>query len=232
MEHCNSKKRASSLTTLNASTTSCFGGTPTTRGFSKVELAKRYPSFQEFNDDYAPQKLVRWASSIPDKCMLSDKSPTIIMLADAFGSNIAVGWLSAQLLFINQFFNVPTDKQLQPNQCIAVASSILLNHPRLKCSEVWVFILQWIGGRFGKKAFGTLDPSELGSDIGKFIDKRIEMEYDIHKKLVAEKVKERIEAAERTVEEVVKLRHSEFWDGLTDEQKMNFTTFLEWYGRN
>lgn len=192
-------------------------------------LLAKFPSARDFNATYNATNLCRWAQTKREHCLTTTLSPTLGALADAYGSETATGWLAAQIANINGVFNIHTDKELSPAQCALVASTWVANFPALKCSEVWVFLSDWICGAFGKKLYGVIDPTEMGADLAAFIKRRNDLVYA--KMREQERVRRDMMLAEceNQIREFRKLKESEAWNSLPPERQKVISDFLAKY---
>lgn len=152
-------------------------------------MLRRWPTVDAFAGAYSPANLFGWALRIRDRCLLSTISPTMGMLSMGYGPDAAGGWLAEQLISVNGLFNLPVDRQLQAPQCIVAASVWVSAYPRLKASEVWVFLADWMGGLYGKKLFGAVDLTEMGDDLGLHLRRRYRAEDERDRSLERERRK-------------------------------------------
>lgn len=157
------------------------GGVPaaaTPRPPAVAAMLARWPTIEEFRRKFSPTALFGWALRIRGRCLLTRVAPTLGMLAEGYGIEAASGWLAEQLINVNGLFNIPVDKQVQPSQCMVVASAWVSSHPSLKVSEVWVFLCDWMAGVYGKKLYGAIDLTEMGDDLARHIRSRRDAEYE------------------------------------------------------
>jgi hypothetical protein len=178
---------------------------------------------------YSPANCFKWATTQREKCMLNGNAPTLGMLSEVYGLTAAAEWLTFHLACINNFFSIPADRQMSGEQLTAVSTTWINAHPRLKSSELWVFLSDWIGGAYGKKVFGAIDPTEMGADVEKYLEQR-----DL---LVAKRLKERerqrtahqFDAFNAELKRLRDLRNSPDWAALTDEERERIGGFLSLY---
>ena len=132
---------------------------------------------REFAALYTPKNCLKWAVNSRRRCLLGT-APTVGQLSTIYGTDTVVAWMSSHLIAVNAMFNIPADRQLNMTQCMLVASSWINTYPTLKASELWVFLGDWLGGSWGKKSYGTIDPTEMGANLGEFIRNRQKVESD------------------------------------------------------
>lgn len=105
-------------------------------------------------------------------------APTLQMVADVHGAPFAAKWLAFQLSALVKTMRLAPDRAPSSENLLMVAESWVSAHPALKLSELWVFFQDWLGGRYGKKAFGGIDLTEMGADIDKHLAARRRQEMD------------------------------------------------------
>lgn len=101
-------------------------------------------------------------------CLAAD-SPTFGQIAVAVGLQEASKWLAGHLTYFARMAGVPFDKMPDPATTAAVCSSLISNLPRMRGPWLWVFLLDLLAGRWGKKSYGRLDVADIGGDMRQFL---------------------------------------------------------------
>lgn len=185
----------------------------------------------KFCETWKPAKMNEWAITKTNECMLSAESPTLGMVDAGYGIKAAAGWLAMQLMKANELLGLSEDGRLDGTQCLNLATGIIKERPSLKVSEIWVFLRKWSTGMYGKKKYGSIDPTELGDDIGKYINERREIEASEMRRRATEEAAEQSAKLDRDLEEKSALIGSKEWEGLSEERKQSISAFLRYYGR-
>lgn len=153
------------------------------------------------------------------------------MLSDVYGTDFAASWLASQFAHLNTILNLSPDRQLTPEQCEFMAAAWVETHGTLKISELWVFFLDYFGGRYGKKVFGGIDPTEMGDDIRHHITARRQVEYKYQQEERKRQIRNDQDALQARIEHArTMMGDMEQWDALTDEQKQPILLLAEYYG--
>lgn len=194
-------------------------------------MMAKSPSIEEFSELWNPTQMNEWALTREEDCMLSTKSPTLCMVENGYGIKAAVGWLAMQLMNANRLLSLSEERRLDGTQCMNLAAGIIKEWPSLKVSEIWVFLRKWLTGALGKKVYGAIDTTELGSDIGKFIARRREMEVRRNRKEATEKAARESAALDGKIKEYSALVGSRQWDELPEDRKRSISEFLRYYGK-
>lgn len=194
-------------------------------------MMAKYRSIERFGETWSPAKMNEWALTREEDCMLSTKSPTLGMVETGYGIKAAVGWLAMQLLNANRLLGLSEERRLDGTQCMNLAAGIIKEWPSLKVSEIWVFLRKWLTGGLGKKVYGAIDPTELGSDIGKFIARRREMEDRKRRKEETERAARESAELDGKIKEYSALVGSRQWDELPEDRKRSISMFLRYYGK-
>lgn len=200
---------------------------------ASANLVGKWPTAEEFGRTWNAAQLYQWALSQRTRCQLTTDSPTLGTLAEGYGEQPAAAWLAAQLLNINGLFNIPVDRQIQHTQAIIVAQTWVVEYPRLKCSELWVFILGWFGGVYGKKLYGQVDLTELGADLNTYLHRRDQLAEEERKRRerAADQARRAADIAEfdRQLVKLRALRASPEWEKLTEERRESISGYLAFY---
>lgn len=216
--------------TLNSCTTICEVKTEARSPAVRGMLAK-YGSIESFGATWKPAKMNEWALTQEEKCMLSTASPTLGMVEAGYGIKAAVGWLAMQLMSANQLLGLTEERRLDGTQSMSLAAGIIKEWPSLKVSELWVFLRRWLTGAFGKKVYGSIDPTEMGGDIGKFIAQRREMEVRRMRKEATEKAARDSARIDAQIKEYSEMVGSQQWAALPEDKKRSVSAFLRLYGK-
>lgn len=216
--------------TLNSCIASCTvreGAAPP----AVVDMTRKWRNIDEFREKWSPANLNEWALTMEEKCLLSRKSPTLGMLETGYGIKAAMAWLAMQLMTANKLLGLTEERRLDSTQCMNLAAGIIKEYPCLKVSELWVFLRKWSTGGCGKKVYGAVDPTELGSDISKFIVARREMEVREMRREAAEKAAREAAEVDGRIKELCAMRGSKEWDGLPEERRRSIESYLRYYGK-
>lgn len=151
------------------------------------------------------------------------------MLADAYGTQAAALWLARHLNCVNGFFNIQAERLPDMAQLLATAVAWIGAFPRLKASELWVFLSDWVGGAYGKKIYGAIDPTEMGSDLAKHLATRDGIVAKYRKSLERQETAHQFDDWKRSVEEYQELRKSDKWMSIPEEKRNSIEAFLSIY---
>ena len=160
---------------------------------------------------------------------MNGNSPTLGMISDVYGLTAAAGWLSMHLACVNNFFNIPTERQMSQEQLTATATTWVNAHPRLKASELWVFLSDWIGGAYGKKVYGAIDPTEMGADVEKYLATRDALQAKRAKEDEQRRAAHMFDDCNNAIKDMKQLRNSPQWSRLTEEERERIENFLGLY---
>lgn len=149
---------------------------------STQELTARYPTFSHFEAAYSVATLVNAARKDPERCKLTPLSPTVWQIRDAYGES-ADYWLASVLDSVGSYVNISHERKMTKEQTLTLASSIIVAHPALKCSEVYVFLFELFGGAFGQIAYGYLSGDVIGDHLRTYLARRRELEASRRREL-------------------------------------------------
>lgn len=96
-------------------------------------------------------------------------SPNLGVLARAFGQNIPVAWLIAQIRDLSEFAGV-RDK-LDGDKARSLAEVIAYTWPHYTVAELMLFFLRFKSGRYGR-FYGAVDPIVITEALHQFADER------------------------------------------------------------
>lgn len=192
-------------------------------------MLRSYPTIDAFLRVYNPADCWKWSGTQRIKCMLTDKAPTLGMLSDAYGLQAAAVWLARHLNCLNGFFNIQAERLPDMAQLVATATSWVNSFPRLKASELWVFLSDWVGGAYGKKIFGAIDPTEMGADLGKYLAIRDGIVEKYRKEAERRAAAHQYDEWKADIERYQKLRRSAEWMSIPEEKRNSIEAFLAIY---
>lgn len=106
-------------------------------------------------------------SAYPDRC-IRGSAPTIHVVQQAYGVNIAHAWLMLQLEYINKLSGAQS--KMNEQQVELIASSILANEEfsSLKVTDIMLFINQFLTGKYGH-FYGAVDGQVIGDALYQYI---------------------------------------------------------------
>jgi len=194
-------------------------------------MTRKWRNVDEFSETWSPARLNEWALTMEQRCLLTRKSPTLGMLEAGYGIKAAMAWLAAQLMNSNKLLGLTVERRLDGTQCMNLAAGIIKEHPGLKVTELWVFLRKWTAGGCGKKVFGSVDPTELGSDLGKFIADRRELEVKAMRREATENAARKAAELDRRIKELCDMRGTKEWFELPEERRRSIEGFLRHYGK-
>lgn len=192
-------------------------------------LRNQYPSMRDFAALYTPQNCLKWAINSRRRCLLGT-APTVGQLATTYGTEPVVAWMASHLTAVNTMFNLPADRQLNMTQCMLVASSWINTHPVLKASELWVFLGDWLGGRWGKKSYGAIDPTEMGANLGEFIRNRQKVESDKEQMAEAQRKAREEQHFRAMLTYAQTMSYCANYDALTEQERHKILYFVYQFG--
>lgn len=184
---------------------------------------------REFAALYTPQNCLKWAVNSRRRCLLGT-APTVGQLATTYGTEPVVAWMASHLTAVNAMFNIPADRQLNMTQCMLVASSWINTYPTLKASELWVFFGDWLGGSWGKKSYGTIDPTEMGANLGEFIRNRQKVESDKARMLEAQRKAREEQHFRAMLHYAQTMSYCANYDALTEQERHKILYFVYQFG--
>lgn len=105
----------------------------------------------------------------PQRAILSEKSPTLVVMKKAYGDNFPVAWLMEQILELVVYSN--SKGTLNDYQAEFLANTIVNEHYDLKASELLLFFYQFKVGKYGH-FYGVIDPMRITIALDEFCDER------------------------------------------------------------
>ena len=191
---------------------------------AKAESYRRW-----FTANYTPAVLFRAARRDELRCMATTKSPTIGGLAESLGEEFAMGWLVKALDGLNLMMRIPADRMMTPEQLSVVAMTWLHEFPRLKASELGVFLIRLLAGRYGQQFYGCFNPMALGEALARYLRERDEAVAKEMRRQATLKAEEDERRFREEVRQAQNLMLSDKWAGLPKGQQEAITKFLTRY---
>ena len=105
----------------------------------------------------------------PKLAILSEKSPTLVVMKKAYGDNFPVAWLMEQILELVVYSN--SKGTLNDYQAEFLANTIVNEHYDLKASELLLFFYQFKVGKYGH-FYGVIAPMRITIALDEFCDER------------------------------------------------------------
>lgn len=105
----------------------------------------------------------------PERAILSERSPSLVVMKKAYGDNFPVMWLMEQILELVVYSN--SKGTLNDYQAEYLANTIVNEHRDLKASELLLFFYQLKSGKFGH-FYGIIDPMRITIALDEFCDER------------------------------------------------------------
>lgn len=162
---------------------------------------------------YSPSlqsRLLSVCKSVADAKSLG-YSPTLAVLSQAYGEELATGWLKAQLLQVNDF--VGAKAKLSDMQLNEVSLQILLEFDYLTTLELILFFARLRSGRY-EDFYGSIDPMRILKSLDTFCaDRRAELDAEYRRKLAEQRQKDDEEAKKSSID------FSTWYRGLSESGK-------------
>ena len=105
----------------------------------------------------------------PQRAILSERSPSIVVMKHAYGENFPVMWLMEQILELVVYSN--SKGTLNDYQAEYLANTIVNEYNDLKASELLLFFYQFKSGKYGH-FYGVIDPMRIMEALNDFKDER------------------------------------------------------------
>ena len=105
----------------------------------------------------------------PQRAILSERSPSIVVMKHAYGENFPVMWLMEQILELVVYSN--SKGTLNDYQAEYLANTIVNEYNNLKASELLLFFYQFKSGKYGH-FYGVIDPMRIMEALNDFKDER------------------------------------------------------------
>lgn len=218
---------------LRQSVESVKPAAPTASLATRLMVASKGPTFEQFLHRFSAAKLQQWARAAAGFmpkfpavsgrtwCMASPFAPTLGMIRDGFGEAAAAKAVALNLFAFLSAFQFSADKKPTAEQIQQVAAAWVSAYPTGKITELWVFFDDVMSGAAGDLVYGHLELSTLGAAYSRFIDRRNVLVADLRKKRAAEERRhemetERVRAAGYVPDETERARMLAL---LNDKQK-------------
>lgn len=182
-----------------------------------------------FAANYTPGVLFRAARGNELHCMTTDKAPTIGALATYCGEEFTVGWLARTLNGINQMMQVPADHMMTAQQLGMLAMTWVHEFPRLKASELGVFLFRLFAGRYGQQYYGAFNPMAIGVALADYLKERDGIVFRERQKAATAKAVADREAVSEEVRHWRAVRASAEWETLPADKRESVEKFLAIY---
>jgi len=114
-------------------------------------------------DAYDP-KIQEKCGKDEKRAVMSEISPTLMVVEKAYGDGSAMIWLSKQLAEFNEFCG--KKEKMDDWQIEQLARGIVTRFSQLKVSEIMLFLYQYKMGKWGP-LYGTIDPQEFTAVLEK-----------------------------------------------------------------
>lgn len=105
----------------------------------------------------------------PKWAILSERSPSLLVMQKAYGDNFPVAWLMEQILELVVYSN--SKGTLNDYQAEFLANTIVNEHHDLKASELLLFFYKFKAGEYGH-FYGVIDPMRITIALDEFCDER------------------------------------------------------------
>lgn len=105
----------------------------------------------------------------PKRAILSERSPSLLVMQKAYGDNFPVAWLMEQILELVVYSN--SKGTLNDYQAEFLANTIVNEHYDLKVSDLLLFFYQFKAGKYGH-FYGVIDPMRITIALDEFCDER------------------------------------------------------------
>lgn len=183
------------------------------------DIKQKYPSASVFYDTYSPQNCMKWAVMSKKRCLFGT-APKLKDVMLSYGIDKAVAWLNLHLLELLQITNNGNADKLEVRVLSMISYSWISQYPNLKVSELWVYFLEYISGKEGKKLYGSLDLTEIGSEIRIKLKLREKEEENMYKKDL-QKEEEELKRKWHKIKEESKIKCQKgYYEKLNEKEKM------------
>lgn len=127
------------------------------------ELRQRYATANNLLADYTPGKQVGYCKDWK-KCLYGN-TPSLQLVADVFGKNVAEAWLGTQLFELSEY--LACKEKLSVAQIDQLSQIIFSIFPHYRLTEFMLFVLRLKCGEYGK-FYGAADPVEIFRSLKAF----------------------------------------------------------------
>lgn len=135
-----------------------------------AQCRARYGTPSEFLKTFNPDLQLRYTSDLR-RAYTSDKAPTLAVLSQAYGAQVADTWLACQLRNLSEFSGAR--EKITPEQIYDLANIIIAGYPSLKVTELMHFFVRFKQGYYGK-FYGAVDAQVITIALRQFAAERAE----------------------------------------------------------
>ena len=185
-------------------------------------LAKWSP--HDFLLAFSPDKQMIYATKYSERCLIGN-APTLAVMSDAYGESLTKAWLMIQLIKLNKnVLGQDPSKKMTPEQLEVAAETIMANYYMLKCTEIMLFFVRFMGGKHGK-FYGTVDIPSLCAGLDDFFNWRSTQLGLIYKKKKSEEQKQKTKQWEQELENdpIHKYLTREEWEDTLEGQELRLS---------
>lgn len=143
---------------------------------------------------------------------LESTAPTLSAVREAYGRRAAESWLEIQLADLSEYCG--TREKMSVEQTEALARVILSQFPRLRVTDVMLFLVEYKGGKYGR-FFGTVDTLTIAASLRAFADELHRRRAELWRK---REERRKADESRRHEAEVRKFREAVSRYGVTAEQ--------------
>ena len=134
----------------------------------RTMMIQKYGSKTEFITTFNPDCQQQICANA-DNCFFGDY-PTLGMVKEAYGSNMATAWLVPQLYDLSEYCGCKEKLQGKPlEECAGV---IATEFYFLKISEIMLFLYKFKSGKYGR-FYGSVDPLVITTSLREFLKERL-----------------------------------------------------------
>lgn len=157
------------------------------------ELLTRFSSPQTLLAAFNPS--AQTALCRDQELAFTGKAPSLVVVANAYGNNVAETWLEIQLEDLSEFAGCK--EKLSPAKLSELAQMILESHGHYRLTEFMLFFQRFKRGAYGK-FYGAVDPMVILQALSDFDEERA----DAHRHYETRHRREQKEAEDRAAREI------------------------------
>ena len=139
-----------------------------------VECIEKYGNKMHFLELFNPDMQYKYCSNL-ERCY-TGKAPTLSVVAEAFGENVATSWIAIMLRDLSEFAGCK-DK-LSTSQIDHLERLIMLNFSYMKVTGLMHFFVMFKSGKFGK-FYGAVDGLVIMDALQDFAKMRNEFIHEM-----------------------------------------------------
>lgn len=140
-------------------------------------LTRKYSTFEHLAARFNPDVQSRLLNNL--QVAYLSETPTVGLLAEAYGWDKAVFWLKAQLLSLDRYNGTTGDCELEVIG--ETATLFARNYPHIRMTEIMLFLARFKLGVYGK-FYGSFDPIALGEAFRKHLRGRMQEVVELERK--------------------------------------------------